>query len=59
MAYYRQVRKQDELHMMTADGPVVFKTKCGRACIEIEAPPAVKISHRKREPRLQKHRRKP
>lgn len=51
MAYYRQVRKQDELHAMTADGPVVVKVKCGRACLEVEASSAVKISHVKRKRR--------
>lgn len=54
MAYYRQVRKLDELHAMTADGPVVVKVKCGRACIEVEAPAAIKLSHKKRKPTLRK-----
>lgn len=52
MSYYRQARKRDEFHLMTSGGPVVVKVKCGRACIEIEAAPEVKIHHKKRDLRL-------
>lgn len=54
MAYYRQVRTRDELHAMTAEGPVVVRVKCGRACVEVEAPAAIKLSHRKRKKTLRK-----
>lgn len=59
MAYYRQVRKLDELHAMTTDGPVVMRVKCGRACVEIEAPVSIKLSHRKRKKTLRKLPRRP
>ena len=48
MGLYRKTRRGDSLHLLTGNGPVVIRIKSYAAELEIEAPPAVKINHKRR-----------
>ena len=52
MAYHRQMRRRDELHMQTTDCIIVVRISTGRPELHVEAPREIKIAHKKRRNRL-------
>ena len=51
-SYYRQMRRRDELHLMTTDGVIVVRISTGRPELHVDAPREIKIAHKKRRNRL-------